>query len=107
MRPWPGNVRELFNVIQRAVVFCEGPLILPGHISSAMDAPEQLIEGSGGFRQAKERSVEAFERAYVEDLLRKCNGNVTRAAREARKDRRAFARLMNKHKIDRLALQSS
>lgn len=103
--PWPGNVRELFNVIQRAVVFCEGPLILPSHIS-AYDEPESPAAEGGGFRQAKERSVEAFERAYVEGLLRKHNGNITRAAREARKDRRAFARLIGKLRIDRLSVQS-
>jgi two-component system response regulator GlrR len=103
--PWPGNVRELFNVIQRAVVFSEGPLILSAHLSTPDDA-ESLPEGHEGFRQAKERSVEAFERAYIENLLRKHNGNITHAAQEARKDRRAFARLIGKHKIDRRSLQS-
>jgi len=35
-------------------------------------------------------------------LLRKHQGNVTRAAGEARKDRRAFGRLIKKYGIDRL-----
>jgi two-component system response regulator FlrC len=30
---WPGNVRELDNVMQRALVLCEGAVIGPGHIS--------------------------------------------------------------------------
>jgi two-component system response regulator GlrR len=43
--------------------------------------------------------VETFERAYVTRLIEKHAGNVTRAAREARKDRRAFGRLMKKYSI--------
>jgi DNA-binding NtrC family response regulator len=103
--PWPGNVRELYNVVQRAVVFCEGPVILPTHVSSP-DDPGLPAGEDEGFRQAKQRSVEAFERAYIEGLLRKHHGNLTRAAREARKDRRAFARLVGKLRIDRLAVSS-
>lgn len=99
--PWPGNVRELFNVMQRAFVFCEGPVILPSHVS-AYDEPESRAAEGEGFRQAKERSIEAFERSYVEELLRKHNGNITRAAREAGKDRRAFARLIRKLRIVRV-----
>ena len=30
---WPGNVRELKNVIMRAVVFCQGDIILPEHLT--------------------------------------------------------------------------
>jgi transcriptional regulator with GAF, ATPase, and Fis domain len=46
-------------------------------------------------------ALEAFERSYVENLLRKHNGNVTRSAREAKKDRRAFGRLIKRYQIDR------
>jgi DNA-binding NtrC family response regulator len=100
--PWPGNVRELYNVMQRACVFGEGHVILPSHITLSDDeGGDAAPPVADGFREAKERSVETFERTYVEDLLRKHNGNVTQAAREARKDRRAFARLIQKHRIDR------
>ena len=97
---WPGNVRELFNVLQRAVAFYEGPLILPCQVSLPSAAPVEFA--TDGFRQARALAVEAFERTYVEDLLRKHHGNVTRAAREARKDRRVFGRLIRKHDINRL-----
>ena len=102
--PWPGNVRELYNVVQRAVVFARAG-DLPAHVSSP-DDPELPGRRRRGFRQAKRRSVEAFERAYIEGLLRKHQDNLTRAAREARKDRRAFARLVGKLRIDRLAVSS-
>jgi DNA-binding NtrC family response regulator len=51
------------------------------------------------FRQGRSMVVEEFERAYVTRLIEKHGGNVTRAAREAQKDRRAFGRLLKKHGI--------
>jgi two-component system response regulator GlrR len=100
---WPGNIRELANVLQRAVVFSEGSQILPCHISfSGSAATPENAEGT--FREAKGRAIQAFERHYVEELLRKHGGNITRAAREARKDRRVFGRLVKKHGIDREAV---
>ena len=41
------------------------------------------------FRAARADAVAAFEQRYVEQLLRRHGGNITRAAEEARKDRRA------------------
>jgi DNA-binding NtrC family response regulator len=100
---WPGNVRELFNVIQRAVVFSEGNRILAADIALGFDREAEAgPDASDGFRQAKARALEDFERRYVERLLRKHEGNVTRAAREAKKERRAFGRLVKK-----LGIQSS
>jgi DNA-binding NtrC family response regulator len=102
---WPGNVRELHNVMQRAFLFAEGSLVLPCHIH----LPSQSrIDGSLGdepqaeaFREARARHIAAFERQYVEDLLRQNSGNITHAARAAHKDRRAFGRLVKKYRIER------
>ena len=94
---WPGNVRELHNVIERAVLFCHDSFIgaddleLPDE--SAMD---ECVES---FHDAKARTVEAFERSYIERLLTDNEGNITRAASAAQKNRRAFFALMRKHSI--------
>ena len=99
--PWPGNVRELFNAVQRAFVFSPGRQILPEHISLAGEA---LEEAHGqpvheNLRTAKQHMIVEFERRYIEELLAKHQGNVTRAAREAGKERRAFGRLVKKYGI--------
>ena len=104
---WPGNVRELANVVQRAMVACEGHVIQPAHLSidgaEAAAAPASAA-ADVDFRSARKAALDAFERRYVEDLLRKHQGNVTRAARDARQDRRAFGRFIKKHRIDRTAV---
>ncbi|HXB69547.1 MAG TPA: sigma-54 dependent transcriptional regulator [Candidatus Acidoferrales bacterium] len=96
---WPGNIREVYNIVQRAMVFSDGPLILPCHICLP-GAKEVEERHSGAFRDARARNIEAFERRYVEDLLRQNSGNVTRAARVAGKERRAFGRLIKKYGIN-------
>ena len=102
LHDWPGNVRELSNVMQRAILACDGSTILPAHIGLAETPPEAA--GAGGFRSARAATLAAFERRYIEDLLRKHHGNVTHAAREANQDRRAFGRFIKKHQIKRLAI---
>jgi two-component system response regulator GlrR len=96
---WPGNVRELLNVVQRAAILSENSYILPSDISfSTSEQPsEPLIED---FRHGRSRAIEAFEKRYVQELLQKHQGNVTRAAAEAGKERRAFGRLKKKYQID-------
>ena len=97
---WPGNVRELLNVVQRAAVECDGDTILPEHL----DLPVPTSAAPVDFRAARAAAVAAFERAYVKEMLRKHDGNVTHAAREARQDRRAFGRVIKKYNIDRGSL---
>lgn len=108
---WPGNVRELLNVVQRAAVLSEGAHILPSAIffsaRSSMSeqeptdaTPEDADASSGDFREGRSRAIEAFEKRYVEELLHKHRGNVTHAALEAGKDRRAFGRLKKKYSIE-------
>jgi DNA-binding NtrC family response regulator len=94
---WPGNIRELHNVVQRAVVFSEGDTILPVHVILKTGRGEAAEEIRASFRSARAHALETFERGYVEELLRRHNGNITRAARDAQKDRRAFGRLVKKY----------
>jgi DNA-binding NtrC family response regulator len=97
---WPGNVRELFNVTQRALAFSPGPVILPSQLLLGSPLADMDLTGAY-FKQARSRVILNFEQHYIEEMLRKHQGNVTRAAREAGKDRRVFGRLIKKYQIDR------
>jgi DNA-binding NtrC family response regulator len=96
---WPGNIRELYNTVQRAVVLCEANEIQQWHLADSSRL--QDIKGSEirPYREARASVLEAFERNYIKDMLRKASGNVTMAARLADKDRRVFGRMMKRHNI--------
>lgn len=95
---WPGNVRELQHAMERAVLLAPGPTL-------SADDVEIAGSNTGGndaastFSSAKAKVVRQFERGYIERVLANCGGNVTRAAEQAGKDRRAFFELMKKHEI--------
>jgi two-component system, NtrC family, response regulator GlrR len=93
---WPGNVRELENVIERAVVLAEEPEIRSQDLllGETVDVTE-----CESFQAAKARSVAQFETGYIRGMLMACNGNISKAARAAHKNRRAFWQLMRKHNI--------
>jgi DNA-binding NtrC family response regulator len=101
--PWPGNVRELQNVVRRAAVASESPQIRPADLALPGGVVEEGPAPPVHFRAARAAALEGFERRYIERLLRRHDGNVTRAAREAQKDRRAFGRLIKKYGIDKRA----
>ncbi|MCC6877485.1 MAG: sigma-54-dependent Fis family transcriptional regulator [Sandaracinaceae bacterium] len=115
---WPGNVRELHNVVERAVSFADGKLVqladLPDHIAHPRgdllggethvgiplpDAPKPAIVVGATFKDAKEQWVSSFESDYIAHLLKKNNGNISHAAREADIDRKYFRKLMKKYGI--------
>jgi two-component system response regulator GlrR len=100
---WPGNVRELENVIERVVVFCAQAANPPEVIS--LPARETIRQES--FKAAKSRAVAQFERKYIEGLLIANQGNISRAARAAGKNRRAFWELIRKHKIQGAGMKTN
>jgi DNA-binding NtrC family response regulator len=109
---WPGNVRELKNVLDRGLSLLlpppgDGPAGTTG--GPPVLTPELLGLGAGAlgappapatnFHEAKEQLVSAWERDFVQALLKRAGGNVSRAAREAGIDRVYLHRLMKKHGI--------
>jgi DNA-binding NtrC family response regulator len=101
---WPGNVRELENVMARAVALCEQDVIAPLHLCLPLGTePSQL----SSFQEEKSCVVAQFERTYIQKLLLAYKGNISKAARAAHKNRRAFWQLMRKHRIDVESLKPS
>lgn len=97
MYGWPGNVRELEHVIERAVLLCKGAILRGSDVAIGSAQPGACQES---LQQAKAREIARFEKGYVEALLRVSGGNITRAALVAKKNRRAFWQLIQKHRID-------
>jgi len=93
---WPGNVRELEHVVERAVILSNTESIDDTYLS--LSGPN-VSSGPESFQDAKARTIAQFEKSYIEKLLIDYNGNISKAARAAQKNRRAFWELMRKHHI--------
>src|SRR4029079_11775377 len=102
---WPGNVRELRNVIERAIALGADPgmLVAPlgGDATSKTPQPRDGTEFEPGvsFRETKEKWNELFERRYLTWLLKRAEGNISKAARDADMDRKYLHKLLRKYGI--------
>jgi DNA-binding NtrC family response regulator len=97
--PWPGNVRQLQNVIKRALLMSQGPIL------SLSDLPDDIVTHAGdrvatdraGFFQLREQRLAAFEKDYLTNLLQLYQGDVSQAAQKACIPRGTLYRLLKKH----------
>jgi two-component system response regulator GlrR len=90
---WPGNVRELYNVIEQAVALATTPIVTPALLETA-------IRGETGNLSSFESARFDFERDYLAKLLKITNGNVTQAARLAKRNRTEFYKLLQRHHLN-------
>jgi two-component system, NtrC family, response regulator GlrR len=89
--PWPGNVRELAERIRQALRLAGNGAVSAEALLLSTDAEE-----IPSFKEAKR----AFETRYVVGLLRRCGGNISRAARLAKKDRKDFYDVIRRTGVD-------
>ena len=117
-RPWPGNVRELRNVLRRAIAMSPHEAIavedlralgaertsnLPpgmgggGGGAGDVDAPAADVGDDLPIKEARERWVAPMEREYLVRLMRRCNGDLDKAAQDAGVHRKSLERLLRQH----------
>jgi DNA-binding NtrC family response regulator len=76
--PWPGNVRELSHVIERGVLWSQGPVLEPDHLSLTMPATVAAVLTAPTTQSGLDLS--STERTLIERALTEAGGNQTRAA---------------------------
>lgn len=90
---WPGNVRQLMNVVEQCVVLSTAPLISPMLVYDAMHKEEEQLVS---FEDARR----SFERDYLVRVLKITGGNVTQAARLAKRNRTEFYKLLQRYQLE-------
>jgi two-component system response regulator AtoC len=117
---WPGNVRELVNIIERAMLLCEGEVIscddLPKSITEPEAIPQNMSEHQRGalpknmldkpLKEAREILLENFERDYLTSLLLATNGKVGEVAKMAGINSRSLFDKMKRYGLNKKDFRS-
>jgi DNA-binding NtrC family response regulator len=117
---FPGNVRELENVIERAVVLGTGEWIKPEHLVDGSDAmrAQSAAQSDGAKRGSTEDQLiraaldsgtplDQWERELIRKALERTRGNVTQAARLLNLTRRTLQYRIEKHQLNKDAVQTT
>ncbi|HVZ85877.1 MAG TPA: sigma-54 dependent transcriptional regulator [Polyangia bacterium] len=100
---WPGNIRELENLMERTMLFCEGPEIrvsdLPPEVAGASppataaalaSADDAARPAPESLKEAVRAETERVERELIQRALDTTGGNVTQAARKLKISRKSL-----------------
>ncbi|HEX5419439.1 MAG TPA: sigma 54-interacting transcriptional regulator [Gammaproteobacteria bacterium] len=90
---WPGNVRQLYNIVRQNVALSPSRVITAEQLRSALGEPASPLPS---FSQARDE----FTRNYLSQLLQITGGNVSQAARLAKRNRTDFYKLLARHQLN-------
>jgi two-component system, NtrC family, response regulator GlrR len=89
---WPGNVRQLENVVRQNVALATSPIISAELVQAALGMGPQRLPS---FDEARDE----FTRNYLSQILQITGGNVSQAARLAKRNRTDFYKLLSRHQL--------
>ncbi|WP_133717547.1 sigma 54-interacting transcriptional regulator [Methylocaldum gracile] len=91
--PWPGNIRQLLNVIEKIVALATVEIVPASLVQRA-------LQRQAGEMVSLDDAKKSFERDYLIRLLRVTHGNITHAARLAKRNRSEFYSLLRRHNLE-------
>jgi two-component system response regulator GlrR len=89
---WPGNIRQLSNVVHQNVALSQAPII-------PVELVQQSLGGSPGRLPSFDEARDEFTRSYLSQILQITGGNVSQAARLAKRNRTDFYKLLGRHQL--------
>jgi two-component system nitrogen regulation response regulator NtrX len=93
---WPGNVRELRNLVERLLIMSPDATVSAADIRSVLGASARVRQAdrshSDGSPLTLKEARDSFERDYIQDTLKQCGGNMTRASEILKVDRTSLYR---------------
>jgi two-component system response regulator GlrR len=89
---WPGNVRQLYNVVRQNVALSHGAII-------TAELVQQSLGGSPARLTSFDEARDEFTRNYLSQILQITGGNVSQAARLAKRNRTDFYKLLSRHQL--------
>lgn len=107
---WPGNIRELENLLERAYIIEDSPLLtrkgFPDEFFARHTAQSLVNDPSLTLAAARKKGMEALERHYLEGLLARNEGRIKESAAAAGLSTRQLHKLLTKYNIKKEAFKS-
>jgi two-component system response regulator GlrR len=89
---WPGNVRQLQNLVRQTAAVSQTPII-------PVELVQQSLGGAPGRLPSFDEARDEFTRGYLSQILQITGGNVSQAARLAKRNRTDFYKLLGRHQL--------
>jgi len=96
---WPGNVRELLHAIEAALLLCEGPCVLPGHLPIAQRRSAAAARAGLSSSHSPLPTLQEAEREHIRSALEASNGHRANAAKILGISERNLYRKLREHNL--------